>query len=102
MSHYDELQMLKGMTSRMGVLHSAQVLQLECWGHIVFSIFNIPEWELYAEIDKKTIRYECDPAIPLKLNKKGIEVFDALKKWINELLGEEWNLTVTTPERVLY
>jgi hypothetical protein len=76
---------LKDLTRRTGILHEAQVVQLEHWPHV---LFNISEHETGVDSDQRVITFVL--AIKGKASKENHKHSKRLEAWVWSLLGDEW------------
>lgn len=81
----DQLQVLRQVTKTTGIMHDFQVLQMRCWGGMMFD----KNWELAIDIEKNLIRYTAAAQVEVP-ELLYIEVAK-MAKW---MLGDEWNVEV--------
>lgn len=95
---FEQLMLLRGMTEATGILHDAQVLQLQGYGY-VFSP-NITKCEVSVNLDKHEIDYH------ISTDRKKVADFKSrckmLTEWVHKLLGPTWMVRVvnTTGRKV--
>lgn len=96
---HQQLKALRDLTALTGQLHSAQVLQLEAFGHIVLDEVA-GSWECSAHFQDQEIHYTLasDP----ELTRDSFQLFRAMDTWIRELLGSAWKLRILSPAGYVY
>lgn len=106
----EQFAILKGMTLRTGVVHEAQVFQLNCWGHIIVDDM-CPNWKCFISPNKFAhptedmtpmtsfsgglVRFSL--AEDVALTDQSVTNLKTLQTWIRELLGPDWFLKIETP-----
>lgn len=95
---WQQLLVLRAMSARTGVLHSAQVLQLKIWPRLLFQTSTSSTFKV--NIKKKTLVFEVEitgkPFVPGK-GERVIRPQDApevLDAWVKSLLGDDWDISI--------
>lgn len=96
---YQQLKALRDITHLTGQIHSAQVLQLEAFGHIILDDHSA-SWECTAQFEDREIHYKLvsEP----ELTKESFNRFRTMDTWIRELLGSSWKLRILSPTGYVY
>ena len=82
----EQLQLLKGMTIRTGVIHEAQALQLKSWPML---IPNVTKAEARVDTDLQMVTFVCE-ARKVSNAKRTKLLYRNIAEWVRNIL---WNDT---------
>lgn len=94
----EQLMVLRAVTKTTEVIHEAQILQLKSWGRVAFDFMTSLEFEVDPE--SKFVEYRGK--IKGKLPKKATRRFEAVKRSVNWLFGDEWVTRVKVGKTVIF
>jgi hypothetical protein len=93
------LVLLRGMTKKLGILHEAQALQLRLWPYTVDP--TIEKCESRVDMDASRVEFVWfGPSV--KLDAKYTKRLETLSDNVKFLLGEEWKISVTRDEELIF
>ena len=98
-SQEEQLLLLRDMTSRLGVLHDAQVLQLRMWPLVLFS--NLKKCEEHVNIEGKVVEFhflQTKGKYPKDMKAR----FEAMADWTKWLLGHDWVVRVKERGKLIF
>jgi hypothetical protein len=94
-----QLVLLRGMTQKLGVIHEAQALQIRLWPYTVDPSLEKSE----AKVDMEANRVEFVwTGSALSMDKKYQKRLETLSDNVKFLLGEEWKISVTRDEELIF
>lgn len=96
---WEQLFALRGLTSTVGALHEAQMVQLRCWPLVVAP--HSTSHETHVDLEKKEVDFH------LKVGKKRPPVdfktrLQALDRSVKDMLGPEWRTRVLANEKQIF
>lgn len=86
----EQLQLLKGMTVRTGMIHEAQALQLRNWPLLIPSVSKA---EARVDTENQTVTFACK-AGRVYTNKKTKLLYKNISEWVRQLLWPETRVVV--------
>jgi hypothetical protein len=86
----EQLQLLKGMTVRTGMIHEAQALQLRNWPMLIPSVSKA---EARVDTELQTVTFVCK-ANRLYSNKKTKLLYKNIGEWVRNLLWNETRVVI--------
>ncbi len=94
----DQLSVLREMTRRTGILHEAQILQLQWWPWVV--IPHCKDFQIEFSHDNKILQYviKTKGKPPTKYKKR----LEYLANWVKELLGHEYDCRIVENGKVIF
>jgi hypothetical protein len=94
-----QLVLLRGMTQKLGVIHEAQALQIRLWPYTVDPSLEKSE----AKVDMEANRVEFVwTGSTFDIDKKYRKRLETLSDNVKFLLGEEWKISVTRDEELIF
>jgi hypothetical protein len=95
----EQLMVLRGLTQTTEVVHDAQIFQLKNWGRLAFDDFMT---RLEFEVDPEQKFVEYRGKIKGKLPKRATRRFEAVKRSVKWLFGDEWVTRVKVGKTVIF
>ena len=97
-SIFSQLQILKAMTVRTGIIHEAQAIQLKTWPML---IDNVIQSEARVFPETKTVKFICTSS-GLRPTKKMKETCENIGKWTKTLLWDDTRVVVEINKKKVY
>lgn len=98
----EQLDYLRGMTIRLGVLHEAQVLQIKNWPLL---IPGVKKAKSYINIEEKTVTYDCvfeKTVKKVNKNSKVYKMMEMVTLWVQTILWPETVVIFNCNKQKLY
>ena len=86
----EQLQLLKGMTVRTGMIHEAQALQLKSWPML---IPNVTKAEARVDTELQTVTFVCESK-GLRPSKKAKLMYQNIATWVRNILWNETRIVI--------
>jgi len=87
---WEQLDQLRLLTDRMGVLHEAQVKQLKIWPRVIFQ--SSKKSECSVDIDKKGVVFDIWQNSGKKNEEKSAS--EILDQHVKRLFGDSWSVKI--------
>lgn len=94
-----QLQELKAVTVRMGILHEAQMLQLRNYPLL---IPGVSKATASIDVDHKIVTYECIVKRKWRCTKKVLGMCKQISVWLKTILWDETAMVVLVNKEVIF
>ena len=97
----EQIEQLKALTIRFGVIHEAQALQLKMWPLLMPGVASA---EAVVDVETCTVTYKCltSKGKGFRKTKKVILFCNHLKQWTQVLLWEDTKVAVTVDGQTIF
>lgn len=99
LSVLEQLQQLKGITIRTGLIHEAQAVQLRNYPRIVEGITKATT---KLDTDSRSVIYTCEAAPGFKLSKKRRLMCDNIVVWIRTVIWDDTSVVFEVNGKAIY
>lgn len=95
-----QLEQLKALTIRTGVIHEAQILQLKYWTHLIPGAKGV---DFSIDPDIHLVKFNCSKKGKVfKKTKKVEEICNAINEWVRTILWNDSSFIVDVDDKRVY